>query len=110
MKKSLIISLFIFCFINIAIPLQAATTSSAPAITEEFGAKDIEAQGNKIKDFIFHVLLRIVAGIAGGYGLIMAFFSGSPKPLLIFGGISLVCVMMPYFIEGIFKASSMLIP
>lgn len=111
MKKNFIcMSLFIILFIAIAPAFASTFDSAGSAAVQEFGAKEIAQQGERINSFIFNVLLRIAAGIAGSYGLIMAFFSGSIRPLITYGGIALICVIMPYFINGIFTASSMLIP
>ena len=75
----------------------------------EYGAEKIEEEGNRLGHFLFTYIMPLVAIISGAYGVISAFLSSSLSPLIRYGGISIACIIMPYLINGISNASSVLL-
>lgn len=105
MKKSTI-------FLGLGIAMGAALIPEAllAAGADAFGAQEMNQQANQIKGFLFGAPLKIAGILGGGYGLIQALLSSSPKPLIVYGGIGLACTLVPKFIDGVFSVQGMLLP
>jgi hypothetical protein len=68
----------------------------------DFGGKELTEQSEPMFAFIFKVVMRIVAGFGAAFGIIRAFLTSSATPILVFGALALIAVMIPTFINGIF--------
>lgn len=73
----------------------------------DFVTAELSKQTDQVKNFLFGYVMP-TAGVAGGvYGAINSYFSGSPKPFLMFGSVGLCSALIPQFIKSVF---TMLLP
>jgi hypothetical protein len=82
--------------------------AEAFAATTDFGANGINAEADKIKDFLFGPIMRTAGVVGGAYGLISSIMVSSVRPLLLYGSIGLGTVIVPKFVEGVFVSGAML--
>lgn len=93
--------LMVFCVV-VSVELAATTTDA-------FGSKDLNAQAETFRNFLFGPPVKIACIFGGAYGLLQAVLTSSIKPLLLYGGIALAANLIPKFVENIF-VSGMLLP
>lgn len=79
------------------------------AVTADY-AKDLDSHSMVVKSVVFGPALKITAYLGAALGIGLSFFRQSPMPLIIFGIIALICVVVPTFIEKVVGVSTMLLP
>ncbi len=79
--------------------LLAGTTS------KDFGAADIEVHTNSLQSFLFGTLIKMVAVFTGALGIGKSLMSSSVQPIVTFGTIALITLIMPKFIYAVFSAT-----
>lgn len=64
--------------------------------------KDIQSHTNNMIDTIFGWPRKIAAAGGAGYGVIQSFATGSPKPLMTWGGLALITMLIPTIYNTLF--------
>lgn len=78
------------------------TLMAVQTTTDNFSGKEIENHADTVSNFLFGPVAKICAVLGGGYGFVSSLLTGSPKPLITFGGIGLSVAIIPQFIKSVF--------
>jgi hypothetical protein len=62
----------------------------------------VDEKTTEIKALVFGPITKILGVLGIAYGIFSMLMSGSPKPLLTYGGIGLLLSIIPHFIDTIF--------
>jgi hypothetical protein len=98
-----------FTLTVVGVVLLISSVAMAQTAGADYGAADLENHTTSIQSYLYGAVMKLIAMGTGAFALAHGLL-GHFQKIVSWGSVSLITLVMPSFINGIYRVSGMLLP